>query len=108
LAESRLPYHQLLSVLFSTFPLTEAVAMTLYEAAFELHRTGASRQKVAGDILSGTVKNLKKHAMLGPIGGPTFEAEVETARGKGTVQFLLTRTGLEAQGLVDVPKEQRN
>ncbi len=102
------PYWQLISVLFSTFPLSSALAMTLYEAAFELQRTDAGAKKVAGDLLSGTVRNLKQHAVIGTIAGPTFEAEVETAEGKGTVRFLLTRQGLEARGLLDVPKELRN
>jgi hypothetical protein len=100
------PYWQLLSVLFSTFPLTPALAMTLYEAAFDLHSKDKGATKVAGDILSGTVRNLRKHAMLGAIGGPTFEAEVETDRGKGKIRFLLTREGLESRG--HVPKELRN
>jgi hypothetical protein len=108
MAESGIPYWQLLSVLFSNFPLSESVAMTLYQAAVELHRTGATSSEVAGDVLSGTVKNLKKHALIGSIGGPTFEAQLETERGKGTVRFLLTRTGLETQGLMEVPKELRN
>ena len=100
------PYWQLLSVLFSSFPLTPALAMTLYEAAFDLHARDAAATKVAGDVLSGTVRNLRKHALLGTIGGPTFEADVETDRGKGTVRFLLTRQGLEARG--NVPKHLRN
>jgi hypothetical protein len=95
-------------VLFSTFPMTPALAATLYEAAFELHTTDAGSKRVAGDALSGTVRNLRKHALIGVIGGPTFEAEVETERGKGTVRFLLTRQGLESRGVVDVPKEMRN
>lgn len=102
------PYWQLLSVLFSSVPLEQALAMTLYDAAFELQRTGARSMKVAGDLATGTVTNLKKHALLGTIGGPTFEAELETARGKGQVRFLLTRSGLELRGLLDVPKAQRN
>lgn len=96
----------LLSVLFSTFQLTPSLTVTLYEAAFDLHTNDKSATKVAGDILSGTVRNLRKHALLGTIGGPTFEAEVETERGKGTIRFLLTREGLEARG--HVPKELRN
>ncbi len=100
------PYWQLLSVLFSSFPLTPALAMTLYEAAFDLHTNDKTTTKVAGDVLSGTVRNLKKHAMLGTIGGPTFEAEVETDRGKGTVRFLLTSQGLAERG--HVPKHLRN
>ncbi|MBK7859457.1 MAG: hypothetical protein IPJ65_12700 [Archangiaceae bacterium] len=100
------PYWQLLSVLFSSFPLTPSLAMTLYEAAFDLHTNDKKSKKVAGDVLSGTVRNLRKHAMLGTIGGPTFEADVETERGKGTIRFLLTREGLETRG--HVPKHLRN
>ena len=100
------PYWQLLSVLFSSFPLTPSLAMTLYEAAFELHSNDKASKNVAGDVLSGTVRNLRKHALLGSIGGPTFEADVETDRGKGTVRFLLTREGLESRG--HVPKHLRN
>jgi hypothetical protein len=102
------PYWQLLSVLFSTFPMTPALAATLYEAAFDLHTKDGKQKKVAGDTLSGTVRNLKKHALIGTIGGPTFEADVETDRGKGLVRFLLTRQGLESRGVVDVPKALRN
>jgi hypothetical protein len=102
------PYWQLLSVLFSSFPLTPELAATLYEAAFELHSTDGGQKKVAGDAISGTVRNLRKHALIGVIGGPTFEADIETARGKGLVRFLLTRQGLESRGLVDVPKDLRN
>src|SRR5689334_9232391 len=100
------PYWQLLSVLFASFPLTPALAMTLYEAAFDLHARDGKATKVAGDVLSGTVRNLRKHALIGTIGGPTFEAEVETDRGKGTVRFLLTKEGLEARG--NVPKHLQN
>lgn len=102
------PYWQLLSVLFSSFPLTPSLAMTLYEAAFELHRTGTGATEVAGDIVSGTVRNLKQHAVIGAITGPTFEAELETERGSGLVRFLLTRQGLATRGLVDVPPALRN
>jgi hypothetical protein len=105
---NKAPYWQLLSILFSSFPMTPELAATLYEAAFDLHTKDAKQKKVAGDALSGTVRNLKKHALIGTIGGPTFEAEVETERGKGMVRFILTRQGLESRGVVDVPKELRN
>lgn len=101
-------YGQLIAVLFSSFPLSPSVAMTLYETSFELQRTGESESKVAGDMLSGTVRNLKKHSALGHIAGPAFEADVETEHGKGTVRFLLTHHGLEWRGLVQVPKHLRN
>ncbi len=89
------PYWVLISVLFSSLPLTPALAMTLHEAALDLHRSGAGAKTVAGDILTGKVRNLRKSLVLGAISGPAFEADLETERGKGMVRFLLTRQGLE-------------
>ncbi len=108
MAEERTPYWHLVSVLFSSFPMTPAVAHTLYEAAFELHAGDLPAREVAGDFVSGTVRNLRQHVVLGSIAGPSFEADLETERGKGLVRFLLTREGLEARGLLRVPKELRN
>jgi hypothetical protein len=93
------PYWTLISVLFSSFPLEPALAMTLHQAACELYRQDGSVQDVAGDMISGKVRNLRKQALLGAISGPAFEAEVDTARGSGQVRFLLTRDGLELSGL---------
>lgn len=98
MADSKTPYWVLISVLFSSQPLSPAVAMTLHEAALRLHRSERTEGKVAGDLLSGTVRNLKQFAQLGTIGGPVFEADIETERGSGQVRFLLTREGLEALG----------
>jgi hypothetical protein len=92
------PYWVLISILFSTVPLTPSLAMTLHQAAFDLFRRGASSTAVAGDVLQGRVTNLKKHMVLGEIAGPAFEADLETERGKGKVRFLLTRQGLELMG----------
>jgi hypothetical protein len=89
------PYWLLISVLFSTQPLTPALAMTLHQAAYELHRRGDGSSEVAGDMLSGRVVNLRKEVSLGGISGPAFEAEIETERGSGVVRFVLTRQGLE-------------
>jgi hypothetical protein len=69
--------------------------MTLHQAALELYQREDTVAPVAGDLLSGTVRNLKKHLMLGTIGGPAFEADIETERGRGQVRFLLTREALE-------------
>ncbi|HLT30471.1 MAG TPA: hypothetical protein VK013_10535 [Myxococcaceae bacterium] len=99
MAQETPPYWRLLSVLFSTQSLTPALAFTLHEAALQLYRTEGSEGPVAGDLVSGRVRNLKKHVLLGSIGGPAFEAEIETARGKAQVRFLLTREGLEAMGV---------
>ncbi|WP_375754645.1 hypothetical protein [Corallococcus exercitus] len=89
------PYWLLISVLFSSQPLTPALAMTLHEAAFELYSRGEGSREVAGDLLSGRVNNLRKDVSLGGIAGPAFEAEIETERGSGVVRFVLTRQGLE-------------
>jgi hypothetical protein len=89
------PYWLLISVLFSTQPLTPALAMTLHQAAYELHQRGDGSREVAGDMLSGRVVNLRKEVSLGGISGPAFEAEIETERGSGVVRFVLTRQGLE-------------
>lgn len=89
------PYWVLISVLFSSFPLTSAVAMTLHQAAYDLYQRDDTVTPVAGDMVSGKVRNLRKDFLLGTIGGPAFEAELETERGAGTVRFMLTRQGLE-------------
>ena len=89
------PYWVLISVLFSSQPLTPALAMTLHQAAYELHQRGEGMKQVAGDMLSGRVVNLRKDVALGGISGPAFEAEIDTERGSGTVRFVLTRQGLE-------------
>jgi hypothetical protein len=95
MAEQSPPYWVLISVLFSSQPLTPALAMTLHQAAYDLYRRGDAEQPVAGDLLTGRVRNLRKDVQMGSITGPAFEAEIETERGSGTVRFLLTRQGLE-------------
>ncbi len=93
--DSQTPYWLLISVLQSSQPLTPSLAMTLHQAAFDLYQSGGGSTAVAGDMLSGRVVNTKKEALLGTIGGPVFEAEIETERGCASVRFLLTRQGLE-------------
>jgi len=89
------PYWYLISVLFSTVPLTPSLAMSLYEVARALHKSG----EVAGEVMEGgaegRVKNLQKSFALGAISGPGFEAELDLPKGKGKVRFLLTKEGLE-------------
>jgi hypothetical protein len=89
----------LISVLLSTIPLEAALAATLHQAALDLYRRGDGVQQVAGELVSGRVVNLKKTLQLGAITGPAFEAKLETARGSGLVRYLLTRQGLELEGL---------
>ena len=93
------PGWTLISVLFSSIPLTSSVAATLHATALELYRTDTAMSPVAGDLLSGRVVNLRKSLALGTIAGPAFEAKLETERGSGTVRYLLTRQGLELAGL---------
>ncbi len=89
------PYWTLISVLFSTQPLTPSLAMTLHQTAYEMYQRGDAVGQVAGDLISGKVRNLGKDVALGGIAGPAFEAEIDTERGSGVVRFLLTRQGLE-------------
>jgi len=88
------PYWMLLSVLFSSIPLQPPLAMALYHVAYELERTSAGEGEVSSGLAQGRVKNLRRDVVLGSIGGPSFEAELETERGKASVRFLLTRQGL--------------
>lgn len=100
----------LISVLFSSIPLNAALAATLHATALDLYRRDDPFQAVAGDLVSGRVVNLKKTMQLGSITGPAFEAKLETERGSGTVRYLLTRQGIENEGLAapPVPPHLRN
>lgn len=98
----------LISVLFSSQQLTPSLAMTLHQAAYDLYQRNDTHQEILGDMLTGQVKNLKKEMMLGTIGGPAFEAKIETERGSGTVRFLLTRQGLELMQAYRPPREMLN
>ena len=103
------PYWLLISILFSSFPLTPALALTLHQAALELYELGEGSSEVAGELVTGRVHNLRKDMLLGTIGGPAFEADLETERGMGMVRFLLTRAGLERSGAAapERPAERR-
>lgn len=100
----------LISVLLSTIPLEASLAATLHEAALDLYRRDVGVGRVAGDVVSGRVVNLKKTLQLGAISGPAFEATLDTARGSGTVRYLLTSQGLEREGLPGerTPRELMN
>jgi hypothetical protein len=92
------PYWRLISVLFSSFPLTPALARRLYRSAYELYRTDRGAAEIDGDdevIVSGEMRNLNQEVALGSFSGPSFEAHVETERGKGIVRFLVTHQGME-------------
>ncbi len=101
------PYWTLISVLFSTQPLTPSLAMTLHQTAYEMYLRGDAVGQVAGDLLTGKVRNLGKDVHLGGITGPAFEAEIDTERGSGVVRFLLTRQGLELMQARPPPSRAR-
>jgi hypothetical protein len=98
-SEAPPPRWTLISVLFSSFPLSSSVAATLHEAAVDLYRRDDAVGQVAGDLVNGRVTNLKKTLQLGGISGPAFEATLDTERGTGTVRYLLTRQGLDLLGI---------
>jgi hypothetical protein len=100
---SESPRWTLISVLFSSLPLSSSLAATLHEAAVDLYRRDVAMGPVAGDLMNGRVVNLKKTMQLGAITGPAFEARLDTERGSGTVRYLLTRQGLELLGVPDRP-----
>lgn len=95
MAEQPPPTWLLISVLFSSVPLTPALAVTLHQVAYDLYTQGGGATNLAGDQAVGRVRNLQKDMLLGTIGGPAFEAELETERGPGKVRFLLTRQGID-------------
>lgn len=98
MADDPPPYWVLISVLFSTFPLTAPLAQRLHRAAYDLYRADEGAAAIGGDsevIVSGEMRNLKQDMALGSVTGPAFEADIETERGHGLVRFLLTRRGIE-------------
>ncbi len=98
------PGWTLISVLFSSIPLSASLAATLHQAAVELYRRDEATGPVAGDLVNGRVVNLKRTMQLGTLTGPAFEARLDTERGSGTVRYLLTRQGLELLGVPDRPR----
>ena len=84
----------LISVLFSSFPLEDALALALHRVAMDLYQRGDSVGVIDQGLAHGQVKNSRKEAAIGSITGPVFEAELETERGKAEVRFILTRQGL--------------
>jgi hypothetical protein len=105
MAADPVPYWILISILFSNLPLSEALAWRLHAAAADLYRRNAGRTRISGDLAQGEVRNLKKDLLLGTLGGPGFEAKLDTERGSGTVRFLLTRQGLELMDGAPPPAE---
>ena len=101
------PYWVLISVLFSSFPLEQGLALALHRVAADLYENNDSAGLIDHQLAHGTVKNLNREAVVGTVVGPTFEAELETERGKGLVRFILTRQGLQllaGRGASPVPR----
>jgi hypothetical protein len=94
------PSWVLISVLFSSFPLEEGLALALHRVALELYRHGRGAGELEHGLAHGVVRNKNQDAAIGTLTGPVFEAELETERGQGEVRFLLTRQGLEALQVV--------
>lgn len=97
--EPRDSHWMLIAVLTSTFPLPSALAMRLYDGAIDLERTQSGTQAIAGDLGVGQLRRLGRDLLLGVIGGPGFEAELDTPQGRGQVRFIVTREGLERAGI---------
>jgi hypothetical protein len=94
-AEVPPPYWVLISVLFSSFPMEQGLALALHRVALDLYQRGQTTGAVDHQLAHGTITNMNHDAAIGSITGPTFEAELETERGQGQVRFILTRQGLD-------------
>ncbi|MFO0594001.1 MAG: hypothetical protein U0228_01820 [Myxococcaceae bacterium] len=90
-----MPPWLLISVLFSSFPMEESLALALHQVALDLYRRGDGAGEIDHGLAHGRVTNSRQDAAVGTITGPVFEAELETERGKGQVRFILTRQGLD-------------
>ena len=95
-ADALAPSWFLIAVLQSTIPLSEALAIRLYQAAIGLHRSEGDVENLAGDLATGQVRRLGESFAIGAIIGPGFEAELATPSGTGRVRFLLTRRAIAA------------
>lgn len=98
-------YWMLIAVLASNIPLPQALSHRLYQAALELHREQRDRLRLSGDLALGEVRRLGRSMLLGSIGGPAFEAQLDTPQGSGLVRFLLTRQALEHEGVESADEE---
>ena len=85
---------RLIAVLQSTAPLSPAVALKLYETAVALHVERKESASIAGDEGVGTVRAIGHEQLLGIIGGPGFEAQLDTPVGRCTVSYIVTKEGL--------------
>lgn len=86
---------RLIAVLTSTAALSPALALKLYETAVALHLGRKESEPIAGDEGVGTVRAVGRELLLGSIGGPGFEAELDTPAGKCRVSYIVTKEGLD-------------
>ena len=94
-SSGRPPYWRLVAILCSSIQIKPELAYWLYDAALELDDSGGGSAKLAGELAEGELRSLDEHVLLGSIGGPGFEATLDTAEGRAFVRFLVTREGLE-------------
>ncbi len=96
---------RLIAVLQSTVFLPPGLGVRLYHAAVNLLRTDADVENLTDPELAyGQVRSLRRELLLGTFGGPGFEADIDTPRGRGTVRFIVTREGVE---LAEQQRERR-
>ena len=69
---------RLISVLFSSQPLSPGVVHRLARTAFDLYRSGESKRKLKETLCEGEVCDLGHDELLGSISGRAFEAHLET------------------------------
>lgn len=86
---------ELISVLFSSQPLSPATARVLFDAAWELYRSDQGTAAINAPLMQGRIENLRRDMLLGTVGGPAFEATYDSERGTANVKFLITRRGIE-------------
>jgi hypothetical protein len=95
MADEKPPYWALIAALFSSISLTETLAMALYHAGCDLYQRNQEVGEIAGDLISGKLRRLREHVVLGTFSGPAYEARIDTERGPAVVRFLITREGLQ-------------
>jgi hypothetical protein len=95
MTDDAIPYWVLISIVFSSLPLREPLAIALHRTAYDLYRRDEGTARIEGELAQGEVRNLRKTVLLGTLSGPAFEADVDTERGTGKVRFLLTQEGIE-------------
>ena len=82
-------------MLGSSIQIQPSLAYWLYDAALELHGSGGGSAKLDGELAEGELRSLDQNVLLGCIGGPGFEATLDTPEGRAHVSFLVTHEGLE-------------